>query len=372
MRRIVLHIGMPKTGTTSIQASLSAGITDPRFRLVSLDTTFGNQMVGALFQSAFQHHRSYFRAILPDRHLKQFRRRAYRYLDHSLLQAARDGVTPIISAELAWVFEENDYVSLKRFIRDRGFETSVICYLQAPLDFFERSFQQLVITGVGHSWADLFEEHRFAETIQIADRVFGRDNVTAFFFDPAVFPQQCVVRHFCHHIGLAPSAVNILRVNEGVSLDALKLLYTADHAHAFRTDSFFSRLRRRLLVAHLRELSGPRMRFHPSITATFRSSIEQEWPWLEDRLGRSIPMSLMPREPAAEIQSEADMLDVSTHARSWLAEQTGPRTLPSSGRAVPAEQVVDHLRRLAMVNCHRELATAISEGVRVRLRRPWT
>lgn len=372
MRHLVLHIGMPKTGTTSIQASLSAGIADPRFRLLSMDTAFGNQMVGALFHNAFQQHPSYFRAVLSDRQLKQFRRRAYRYLDRSLLQAARDGVTPIISAEIAWAFEEADCVSLKRFMSDRGFETSVICYMRAPLDFFESSFHQLVIAGVGRSWADLFEKHRFADSIHTADRVFGRDNVTPLFFEPAAFPQQCVVHHFCQQIGLSPTAVNIVRVNEGLSLDALKLLYTADRANAFRYESFLSRLRRRLLIARLRDLPGPRMRFCPSITGTFRKSIEQEWPWLEDRLGRSIPISLLPREPAAEIRSEADMFDVSGNARAWLAEQAGARMIRSSGGVEPAEQVLDHLRRLAMVNCRREIAKAISEGVRLRLRQPWT
>lgn len=371
MRRIILHIGMPKTGTTSIQVSLSSGIADPRFRLVSLDTIFGNQMIGVLFHNAFEHHGSYFRSSLSDRHLQQFRRRAFRHLDRSLVHAARDGVTPILSAEHAWAFEEADYASLKQFLNDRGFEATVVCYIRAPLDFFESMFQQLVITGGYDSWADLFEEHLVAEPIQIADRVFGRDNVSPFFYDPADFPGRCVVQHFCQHIGLAPSAVTITRANEGVSLDALRLLYTANQAHAVRHDSSFSRLRRRLLMARLRDLPGPRMRFSPSVTDTFRKSMESQWPWLEQRLGRRIPMSLLPREPAAEIRSETDMLNVSTDAFAWLSEQTGTRMAPSSDRAVRPQQVFNQLQRLAMVNCHRELPRAFIRAMRVRFRRPW-
>lgn len=371
MRRAFLHIGMPKTGTTSIQASLSSGIADPRFRLVSLDTTFGNQMIGVLFQNAFAHHGSYFRSAISDRHLQQFRRSAFRHLDRSLVRAARDGVTPILSAEHAWTFEEADYASLKHFLNDRGFDATVVCYIRAPLDFFESSFQQLVITGGYDSWADLFEEHRFAEPIHIADRVFGRGNVSPFFFDPADFPGHCVVQHFCQHIGLVPSAITITRVNDGLSLDALRLLYTADQVNAVRHDSSFSRLRRRLLIARLRDLPGPRMRFSPSVTDSFRTSVESQWPWLEERLGRSIPMSLLPREPAAEIQSEADMLDVSTDAFAWLSEHTGTRIASSSDRGVPSQHVFAQLQRLAMANCHRELAKAFTEGMRVCFRRLW-
>jgi len=280
-------------------------------------------------------------------------------------------VTPILSAEHAWTFEEADYASLKQFLNERGFEATVVCYIRAPLDFFESSFQQLVIAGGYDSWADLFEEHRFAEPIHIADRVFGRDNVSPFFFDPADFPAHCVVQHLCQHIGLAPSAVTITRVNEGLSLDALRLLYTADQVHPVRHDSSFSRLHRRLLIARLRDLPGPRLRFSPSVTDTFRKSMESQCSWLEERLGRRIPMSLLPREPAAEIQSEVDMLDVSTDAFAWLAEHTSTRRAPSSGRGVPSQYVFDQLQRLAMVNCHRELAKALTEGVRVRFRRPW-
>lgn len=371
MRQIILHIGMPKTGTTSIQESFFSGITDPRFRLVSLDTTFGNQLVGVLFQNAFEHHGSYFRSSLSDRHLQQFRRRAFRHLDRSLVHAARDGVTPILSAEHAWTFEEADYASLKQFLNDRGFEATVVCYIRAPLDFFESSFQQLVMSGGYNSWADLFEEHRFAEPIQITDRVFGRDNVSPFFFDPADFPGHCVVQHFCQHIGLAPSAVTITRVNEGLSLDALKLLYTADQVRAVRHDSLFSRLHRRLLIARLRDLPGPRMRVRPTVTDAFRTSIEPQWPWLEKRLGRRIPLSLLPREPAAEIQNEADMLNVSANALAWLSEHTGTRRAPSCDRGVPSQHIFNQLQRLAMLNCHRELAKAVNQGMRVHFRRPW-
>jgi hypothetical protein len=328
-------------------------------------------MIGVLFHSAFEHHGSYFRSTLSDRHLQQFRRRAFRHLDRSLVHASRNGVTPILSAEHAWTFEEADYASLKHFLNDRGFEATIVCYIRAPLDYFESSFQQLLIAGGYESWADLFEEHRFAEPLHNADRVFGRDNVLPFFFDPADFPGHCVVQHFCQHIGLAPSAVTITRVNEGLSIDALRLLYTADQVQAVRHDSSFSRLHRRLLIARLRDLPGPRMRFSPSVTDTFRKSIEPQWPWLEERLGRRIPMSLLPREPAAEIRSEADMLDVSTDAFAWLSEHTGTRMAPSSGRGVPSRHVFNQLQRLGMVNCHRELAKAFTEGVRVRFRRPW-
>ena len=82
-------------------------------------------------------------------------------------------------------------------------------------------------------------------------------------------------------------------------------------------------------------------------------------------------MSLLPREPAAEIRSEADMLDVSTDAFNWLSERTGTRMASSSGRGGPSQHTFDQLQRLAMVNCHRELAKAFAEGVRVRFRRPW-
>jgi hypothetical protein len=113
------------------------------------------------------------------------------------------------------------------------------------------------------------------------------------------------------------------------------------------------------------------MRFSPSVTDTFRTSIEPQWPWLEERLGRRIPLSLLPREPAAEIQSKEDMLNVSADALAWLSEHIGTRMAPSCDRGVPSQHIFNQLQRLAMVNCHRELAKAVNQGMRVHFRRPW-
>jgi hypothetical protein len=45
MSTCVLHIGQHKTGTTSIQSTLFWGLRDRRFRLLSLDSFFGNRLL---------------------------------------------------------------------------------------------------------------------------------------------------------------------------------------------------------------------------------------------------------------------------------------------------------------------------------------
>ena len=49
MPSCILHVGMPKTGTSSIQESLLFGLSDPRFRYIS----FGDPNAGEFLESLF-------------------------------------------------------------------------------------------------------------------------------------------------------------------------------------------------------------------------------------------------------------------------------------------------------------------------------
>ena len=51
MERCILHVGMPKTGTSSIQETLYHGLKDPRFRYISLERgrTATNRALTVLF-----------------------------------------------------------------------------------------------------------------------------------------------------------------------------------------------------------------------------------------------------------------------------------------------------------------------------------
>jgi hypothetical protein len=63
-------------------------------------------------------------------------------------------VTPIPSAEIAWLLNEDEVQGLDRFQLDQGFPTRILACVRAPQDYITSAFQEILKTGVG-DWAEM-------------------------------------------------------------------------------------------------------------------------------------------------------------------------------------------------------------------------
>jgi hypothetical protein len=367
MQQLIFHIGMPKTGTTSIQDSLFWNLRDPRYRFISLDTVFGNQLIGALFCSTF--HKSYFRALLSAEQLSRFRTRAQDYLHRSLLAARQDGVTPVISAELAWRLEESDFEQLRQFLAERGYQARVVCYIRPPLDQLESSYQQHVKVKQPAPLDFWTTRRGWRDAVDSLRRVFGEEHVSFHLFQPAAFPGRCVVQHFCQVAGVDFPASDVRHENDSLNLNALRFLHAVNLAGRSHTIRAWSQLQRHVLVRRLKSLPGPPLRFHPALTAPFVEHMTPDIEWLEPRVGFRIPWTLVSRDPDAGIRSEADLLDFAPDALDWLARESGSRPIRPGSREATVEQVVRQLGRLAPHRFPRTAASGLAHELRVRARR---
>jgi len=342
-------------------------LRDRRYRLISLDTVFGNQMTGALFYSRF--HELFFGAMLPVRHQNRFRKLAHDYLDRSLIAARQADVMPIISAEIAWYLEEADFDRLRRFVADRGFEARVVCYLRAPLDHLESTFQQKVKIGRPFSLDFRSQTRDLREIITGICRVFGEGNASLYFFQPAAFPGGCVVQHFCQVTGIDFSPGDIRHENESLNLNAVKFLHAVNRADNFDGKSSVARVQRQVLIERLKSLPGPPLRFHPALTATFAEYVKPQLAWLEQRLGWQMPLTLVHRDPDAGIRSETDLQDFTPQALEWLAKQTGNPPIRCGNREETVEQVVRQLSQITLIRSPLVTASVITDTLRERWRR---
>ena len=362
----LLHLGQPKTGTTSIQESLFWGLDDSRFRLVSLDCDFGNKTVDCAFQESLDDRRTAFLDSTPRHRRALLGTRSRDYLDRALRAAGRAGVTPVISAEVAFWKETPPAENLWRFVTDRGFEPRIICYLRAPFDMDESRLQQAVKIG-RRPW-DWLERSQttFPEPMVLAnlDRIFGRAQVEAFVFDPNSFPERCVVRHFCQAAGIQMDPARIVRSNESLNRNALQFVSVFNRQA--RVGSGYSgtwfRLRRAVLIQALSTLPGAPFRLHLSVHELRRPLLEPHLPWLEERLGQPFPLTLARRLPDDGICQERQLLDFDPAALEWLAQRTGSR--PVSVRSGPeaARQVTEQLNRLVRRSWRDALSLARDRG----------
>lgn len=328
MNRLILHVGMPKTGSTSIQSTLFWHSPPEPFRFLTLDTIFGNQLLYIGFRETLSEQNEFFLGGLTKQKLESFREFALKYLSGSLVAAARDKKTPILSAEMIWFLTKVELQSLKDFLNSRGFEVEVFGYIRPPIDYAESVFQQCIKVGSAAEIKHLSSGiNTIPTTVEWLDEVFDRRRVHLTVFNPKTFPEKCVVRHFLQTIDIPDDTIPIARENESISLDTIRFLHLWNSTF---TDRRFARMtvaRRAILIDCLSEIEGPSLRFHPSVTQDIREEFQKRESQLTDRLGSPLPMSLMDRtyrgpdeNNAREevIRTQDDLLDFSPRSLRWL------------------------------------------------------
>lgn len=373
----IVHAGMIKTGTTSIQASLFYGPRSSRYRLLTLDPYFGNVLIGSAFAGDFGIGERFISHGVTARAAAIIPSRSREYLECSLEAAANRRCTPILSAEIISSLPRHALARLREFLVDRGWQPRVILYLRAPLDLLESRYQQRLRAGsipskIPRNPSEYIEyscRMGYASPIECLDEVFGREHVALQWFDPRRFPGNCVVRHFCDVAGISIRGGDIVRENESLSLDAVRFLYALFLAGRRSAGTRFDRLHRAVLLERLRERRGPSIRFHPALTAPFINCIGHEMAWVEARLGEPLPFSLHHRISDEGVRCEADLLDFSGESLEWLANASGRRIVRPGHGSGTVNAVVAQLESLGTMGSPRYAGRVVMAKLRERWQR---
>ena len=165
------------------------------------------------------------------------------------------------------------------------------------------------------------------------DQILGADQVHFWPFEPASFTGGDVVRDFCERTGLSIDVADIRRVNEGLSGDAVLLLYLFRKFGLPHVGSREDIARNRVLLAHMAQLGGPRTRFAPELLAPVIAAHREDLDWIESRVGRSL--STLGDGRPGDIHGEDDLLRPSHAGLCWLAAQVGEAEPLTDSPATP-------------------------------------
>lgn len=368
----LLHVGQSKTGTTSIQATLFQELDDPGFVLMSLDNFFGNQTLAGAFLPEHETGKSFFLQRVPARRLGARKASARSWLDSGLRVARKRGAIPILSAEVvAGLFSESAMQDLRHFLIERGFSPRVIAYLRPPLDWIESGVQQLARSGRTNLWSLTMDKLVGCNPwgiVERLDRVFGRENVELHLFDPDLFPDRCVVQHFCKHAGISLPK-KIIRENDSLNLHALRFVHAYNRYILPGLETVPSILRRMLVIKNLEDLPGPPLRLHPQIYASFLGRLADFQPMLQERIGRPLPATLIARKSDQGLRTETDLDRFEDEALDWLGRKLGVpmKSLCGVDQCREVALSLDRLVRKFPANA----MELIREKCQLRLRRLW-
>lgn len=308
MKRCWLHIGMHKTGSSSIQQNLKAIKNPEGWRLFFVG---GRSNMGSALKAMFScepHKSGRFAKTGASSEAVAAKGARWREELRAGLMEVKEG-NCIISAEgLSNHFSEESIMALKAFLEPLCDEIRVIGYVRPPMAFKISSFQEKIKHGQNEFNVSKIRLN-YISMFKKFDSIFGESNVILRKFDPATFINRCLVADFCQQIGIKlPDNTPIKRVNESLSCEASGILFAYRKfgpgfgigKNVMKENNFMMR--------SFRAMRGEKFNVSRSIIENALDIDRSDIEWMECRLG----VSLKERDDPGKysITSEEELLTI--------------------------------------------------------------
>lgn len=297
MSKLILHIGMPKTGSSSIQESLARSLSDENFHYLNI----GVNHAGILRRLFLEGSRG--------NHTKR-QNEIWQRLKTECQRSIDKNVSLIISGEGIWHFSHSSLEKIRDFFLQYFSEILVVGYVRSPRSFMNSAFQQLV---KNHNLSDFALEKcypNYRKKFEKFDVIFERENVFLRKFDVSVLHQRDVVLDFCKALNINFDKKDVLRVNESLSLPAVSLLYVKN----LKLDSGLSFPKSSFLMNVFHSLSGEKFILSDKLLEPIVDKHKEDVYWMSNRLGVSLEESS--KENGKHVESEAELLTIARESFS--------------------------------------------------------
>lgn len=217
MREVILHIGMHKTGSSSIQVSLK-GFDDGITRYANFENSNHSIPIYTIFSNNRHDYHIWKKQGLSPAEVDSLRTKYLKELEIEMSDSSWQRL--IISGEDISVLESHEKLDLIEFLEARECKVKVICFARGPHEFASSILQTLVKGGsksVGPA------HPAYQERIGFFLERLAKENVVVEGFERNVSECGDIVKAFSRIIGI--SAPSISRENEALSESALKAVY---------------------------------------------------------------------------------------------------------------------------------------------------
>lgn len=352
MGTAILHIGMHKTGSSSIQDTLYALRHDLKeFHYLDM----GRSNASGQLQYAFMNTGDCIRRIVKlghepkPRKIKNRKQIALDKLSLQLNQAR--GKTLIISAEGLLNLPRPELRILKKMIDDHFRHTIVVAYIRRPKSYIESAFQEILKFRNTKLDDSFISKPVYRIMLEKFENVFGSNSLHYWLFDIDKLRNGCVVSDFCEKIGLNIRPEQIVRTNDGLSLEAVRLLYLyrkyiGDQKTA--EDHF-------RLIDKLALMPGEKLQFSDGMMAQCLGESSRDIKWMEQRLGKG---SLIENRKTndRQISTWADLENVQEVTLQWLSHELGHDISEQNSGMIIAQRIGELRDKL-----NKELSTDIAD-----------
>ena len=314
-----IHIGVHKTGSTSIQQTMLGNRDKLLARGVNYLSIESNH--GPLFISLL--------ADVPHKDTRNIRRfvdtpakaRLYNLRNKWLLKSAlwrNRSPKFVISGEGLSSLKAHKVEKLKRLLDPYAAAYRIIVYVRDPYEYANSVSLQRLKSGavLGAPGRELLLP-QYRRKIQKYIRIFGRENVDIRIFDPRRFVSGDLICDFLFALGEAPESSNsleVVRANKSMSHEAAMILSETNVAIPMSINGLANRERAFGFHLYVAGIAGEKFSIEPSAYLQQEKLAEADLQWLhkvlgERAFGRSIPRpASSPRWSEATARSIEDLV----------------------------------------------------------------
>lgn len=292
--RIILHAGLHKTGTTSVQENcarhaellLQHGIVYPSFRFRERRLNNHSDPLAGVFSSRPMAYGMVRRQGVEDDPSVAIT--AFREQLEAILAEPR-GETLVLSAEMVADFNPDDLDTLKKCLLQATDSLQVIAYVRSPQSSLASILQQRALAGFAGKAQDLADVvwNRFERLRRAFPGILEPQD-----FHLAVRHSGGLVGHFLELIGLPGSTIESLdfsHANSRISAEACCLIEAINLAYPHDSSDKHGVRRQYHDMRSLQALSGQPFRIDASQDQDLIAALARESAWLERELGWSFP-----------------------------------------------------------------------------------
>lgn len=216
--RLILHIGMHKTGTTALQEALS-GYDDGITRMARLRHSNHSIHILTCFAADPARYHVWVRQGLAAEKVLALRdRMAGELLDELALRRRQ----LLISGEEMSLMHARSVSGMAAFLGPVAQRTSLLAWLRPAAGYVGSAFQQMVKAGQASL---TLPRPRYRERFEKFTATFGKEAMTYRLYDPARQKGGSTVAEFCDLVGIPPQQVPERQENVALPPDALRLIW---------------------------------------------------------------------------------------------------------------------------------------------------
>lgn len=337
---VVIHFGMNKTGSRSVQASF--------------DHYDDGHLISAPFRNGNANRPivSMFRKYDPKLHIwkstgttQEEYERLKRKSERQMIDALKtDRQTVFLSAEKVLELKKVELFELQSFLLQHCESVKLFAYIRDPVGLISSAFQQGLKTGRQTSFT--LRKLNYRKHFKRIIDVFGREDVDLILFKPNTFPNKSVVQDVAQRIGAQSDLIKEVRGNEGLSmaLSGVLFLWNRDGAQKPQSRSAFQ-ARTRLITYLQQNFDEQKFATREQKKFKFCNKLAcenldmKDIAWMEKLLGVKFGIDNSQSEiPDADygVRSEEDLADLGAKSFEWLGEVCEKKKIVLRSRSTTA------------------------------------